>query len=168
MPVARGPQISGRSLIVVGVAGVLAAAFLMAFVIWVLGQSDSKVDVRLGDDRFRNIDARSMSARIASSGPVLFPDLSAGGTRDVYVQHLGTDPAQGWLAFDARRPGAPRDCFLEWRADRRVFVDKCDTSVVVPADGQGQRQYSATVNSDGKVVIDLNLAPATPAVPVTT
>jgi hypothetical protein len=64
------------------------------------------------------------------------------------------------LAFDARKPGAPRECYLEWQRDRGVFVDLCDGSEV-SADGAGLRQYPAVVNSDGKVVIDFNASPDT-------
>ena len=158
MPVARGPRMTARNAIVVGVAGVISGVMLMGFVVWATGQSTDKGQFRLGDAQFRDITADRMARRIAAEGPVLFPDVSNNRTRDIYVQHLGTDPKTGWLAFDARRPGAPRDCFLEWQRDRDIFVDRCD-GAQVPADGAGLRQYPAVVNDDGKVVIDFNTSP---------
>src|SRR5687768_6706215 len=126
MPVARGPNVTARNAIVVGVAGVLPAVILLLFVLCLTSQNGNKVEFRLGDEQFQDITAGRMATRIADEGPVLFPDVSANRSRDIYIQHLGTDPKTGWLAFDARKPGAPRECFLEWQRDRRVFVDRCD------------------------------------------
>jgi hypothetical protein len=155
MPVASGPRVTARSAIVVGAAGVLAAVILVIFVVWVAEQNNSKVKFSLGDDQFQDITAVRMAPQIADDGPVLFPDVSANRSRDIYVQHLGTDPKTGWLAFDAREAGAPRECFLDWNKDRQLFVDRCDGSVV-PADGAGLRQYPAVVNQNGKVIINFN------------
>jgi len=155
MPVARGPRVTARSAIVVGAAGVVTAVILVLFVLWVTSQNGNKVEFRLGDEQFQDITADRMAARIADEGPVLFPDVSANRSRDIYVQHLGGDPKSGWLAFDARKPGASRECFLEWQTDRQLFVDRCDKSEV-GADGAGLRQYPAVVNKNGKVVINFN------------
>lgn len=149
-----------RSAIVVGAAGVLTAVVLVLFVLWITSQNGNKVEFRLGDEQFQDITADRMAARIADEGPVLFPDVSANRSRDIYVQHLGGDPKSGWLAFDARKPGASRECFLEWQTDRQLFVDRCDKSEV-GADGAGLRQYPAVVNNNGKVVINFNSATAT-------
>lgn len=155
MPVASGPRVTARSAIVVGAAGVVTAVVLVIFVVWVAGQNHSKVKFSLGDDQFQDITATRMAPQIAADGPVLFPDVSANRSRDIYVQHLGTDPKTGWLAFDAHEAGAPRECFLDWKKDRQLFVDRCDGSVV-PADGTGLRQYPAVVNANGKVIINFN------------
>jgi hypothetical protein len=167
MPVASGPRVTARNAIVVGVAGVLSAVILVVFVLWVTSQNGNKVEFRLGDEQFQDITADRMAARIADEGPVLFPDVSANRSRDIYVQHLGTDPKKGWLAFDAREAGEPRECFLDWKADRQVFVDRCDGSEV-GADGAGLRQYPAVVNANGKVVIDFNASASTTSAPAST
>ena len=152
---------TARSAIVVGAAGVLTAVILVIFVLWVTSQIGNKLVFRVGDEQFQDITADRMAARIADEGPVLFPDVSANRSRDIYVQHLGSDPKMGWLAFDARKPGATRECFLEWQRDRQLFVDRCDKSEVA-ADGAGLRQYPAVVNNNGKVVINFNAgAPTT-------
>jgi hypothetical protein len=159
VPVSKGP--SAQRALVVALAGVLAGVMLLLFVVWLVGRSDSGVDIRLGDDQFRSIDARRQSAVIDRGGPVLYPDV-AGGDRAVYVQHLGDDPLRGWLAFDARRPGETRPaCTLRWDAARSVFTDPCDPSATIPANGTGLRQYVVTVDDDGRVIIDLNADPAT-------
>lgn len=155
MPVASGPRVTARNAIVVGAAGVLTAVVLLAFVLWLTSQNGNRVEFRLGDEQFQDITADRMAKQIAADGPVLFPDVSANRSRDIYVQHLGADPKTGWLAFDAREAGAPRECFLDWQRDRQLFVDRCDGSEV-GADGAGLRQYPAVVNNNGKVVIDFN------------
>jgi hypothetical protein len=158
MPVARGSGISARNALVVGASGVIAAVVL-GFMVLYLAKRSENVSVRLGDDRFRDIDAEKSARTIAKDGPVIYRDL-AGGDRDIYVQHLGADPRQGWLAFDVRPPGEPRACALVWQAEPRQFGDngRCTRSYTVPADGTGLRQYPATVDDTGKVVVDLNAA----------
>jgi len=167
MPVARGPRVTARNAIVVGAAGVLTAVMLLLFVLWLTSQNGNRVEFRLGDEQFQDITADRMAKQIADDGPVLFPDVSANRSRDIYVQHLGADPKTGWLAFDAREAGAPRECFLDWQRDRQLFVDRCDGSEV-GADGAGLRQYPAVVNNNGKVVINFNAsAGSTSTIPPT-
>ena len=99
-------------MLLVGVAGAVVAVALVFGALW-LARSGADVEIRLGDPDFGDLDIHRISAEIADSGPVLFPDV-AGGARDLIVQHLGDDPEAGWYAFDARRPGQPRDCFFRW------------------------------------------------------
>jgi hypothetical protein len=157
MPVARGPRVDARSALVVGASGVVVALVILAIVLWLSSRDD--IQVRLGDDRFQDYDAESGADEIAQRGPILFPDPANRG-RDIYLQHLGEDPQQGWLAFDARPPGEGRDCFLMWNAATRELVDngKCSRPYTFPEDGTGLPQYPATVNDDDKVVVDLNAA----------
>jgi hypothetical protein len=171
MPVARGARVDARSALLVGASGVIVALIAIGMVLWLSSRND--IHVRLGDDRFQDYDAESGADEIAQRGPILFPDPANRG-RDIYLQHLGDDPAQGWLAFDARPLGEARDCFLVWRPDTRTLVDngECSQAFSFPEDGAGLPQYPATVNSDGKVVVDLNAANRTgataPAASVTT
>ena len=96
----------------------------------------------------------------------MFPDVSANRSRDIYVQHLGTDPKTGWLAFDARKAGsASGTAFSNGSA-----TDKCSsTAATVPRSAPtapGLRQYPAVVNSNGKVIINFNASgPATTTIP---
>jgi hypothetical protein len=157
MPVARGPRVDARSALVVGASGVVVALVILGFVLWLSSRDD--IQVRLGDDRFQDYDAESGADEIAQRGPILFPDPANRG-RDIFLQHLGDDPADGWLAFDARPLGEGRACFLEWQPDTREFLDngECTQSYRFPEDGEGLPQYPASVNTDGKVVVDLNAA----------
>ncbi len=54
---------------------------------------------------------------IARYGPILLPD-QAGGQRDIFLQHLGSSPGEGWYAFDTRKAGQGRPCTLKWNARR--------------------------------------------------
>ena len=109
-----GSKSGVRRGVVVGLAGVAAGLALVAAVVWLAGPS-GQVELRLGDRDFRDLDAVRISAEIAKRGPVLFSDV-AGGSRDIILQHLGTDPESGWLAFEARRAGQDRRCFFQWQA----------------------------------------------------
>jgi hypothetical protein len=104
-------------------------------------------------------DAKSLATTVRNSGPLLLPD-PLGGSRDVYVQHLGGDD---WRAFEAHAPGAPRRCALRWEAASRTFSDRC-RAATYPADGAGLVSFPTRVDERGRVVVDL----ARPTAPVTT
>ncbi len=148
---------SPRSM-VLAVAGVVVGIVLVLviFVFAVPSLTESgKVEVKLGSDTYSPGSAEAKAETIAQDGPILLPDVSGRNERDIYLQHIGDDPATGWYAFDARRPGQSRDCSLEWRSESEEFVDPCD-GTVVPADGAGLIAYQVTVTEDGNLVIDLN------------
>ncbi len=148
---------SPRSM-VLAVAGVVVGIVLVLviFVFAVPSLTESgKVEVKLGSDTFSPGSAEAKAKTIAEDGPILLPDVSGRNERDIYLQHIGDDPATGWYAFDARRPGQPRNCSLEWKAEADQFVDPCD-GTVVPADGAGLIVYQVTVTEDGGLVINLN------------
>lgn len=157
MPVARGTRWNARSVIVLGLTAVAVALLLGAFAIYL---ADNGNNVRLGDNQFGDLGAERTAKRIAADGPIQFPDVS-GGNRIVNLSHVGDDPATGWYVFDARSPGAARDCILDWNRDRSVFVDRCDPNRTYPIDGAGLRQYVVSVNDKGRLIIDFNTDPAT-------
>ncbi len=154
-PVASDASFDTRRAIVVGVVAVVLGIGLVVLVTRLAGTGT--LDVKLGDDRFQDISAANLARQIDEGGPVLFPDAGT-GERDIIVQHLATDPNEGWYAFNAQRPGQPRECTLAWQADRDLFTDSCDPSVTVPADGGDQVSYPAEVDADGRLDIDLNAA----------
>ncbi len=129
MPVARGPQINSRSAVLVGVTGVVIALLLGAMVVWLARSSDS-VQIRVGDTNFDAGFIGRQSEEIAARGPILYPDAGSVGSRDLFIQHVGSDPSVGWLAFEARRPADPRDCTAAWNTERRVFELTSSTDVV--------------------------------------
>jgi len=135
--------------VVIGIGLVIA---LFVFAIPSLTESGT-TSIQLGDDTFDAGDAEDRSETIADSGPILFPDV-AGNQRDVYLQHLSDDPNEGWLAFDARRPGTDRTCTLEWTGS--AFRDPCG-GPDVPPDGQGLVQYQVEVTEDGNLTVDFQV-----------
>jgi hypothetical protein len=130
------------------VLGVLTAVLLIVFVLR-LSQS-SKTKVQLGSSTFAAGKAAQLQPQIARDGPLLFQGLRGQGG-DLYVQHLGADPAHGWLAFTADAP-APAGCVLSWQPSRHALA--C-SGVSFPADGQGLDQFAVTVDSKGRVIVDL-------------
>jgi hypothetical protein len=91
---------------------------------------------------------------IARDGPVLYPDASPNRARDLYVQHLSPDPDQGWLAFAAQAPGAPRECQVRWEAAEWSFLDPC-SGRRYPADGEGLTRYAVRLEGD-RLYVNLN------------
>ena len=154
MPVAQGPKFDPVRAIILGAVGVALGVALIFLVARLAGSGS--VEVKLGDDRFEDIDASELADEIAARGPVLFPDAGV-GSRDIIIQHLGSTPEDGWLAFDARLPGRPRECFLRWVEEDRLFVDVCDETVTVAADGGDLTQYPVEVTDD-RLVVDINAA----------
>ncbi len=156
-PVQQSKARSPRSM-VLAVAGIVIgiALVLVLFVVAIPSLTESgKVEVKLGSDTYSPGSATSKAATIARDGPILLPDVSGRNERDVYLQHLGDDPTTRWYAFDARRPGQPRDCSLQWDASAQQFRDPCDGTIVA-ADGAGLIAYQVTVTDDGQLVVDLN------------
>jgi hypothetical protein len=144
-----------RELTAVGLAlGGVVAAVLVGVLLLRLARGGD-VEVRLGSDTFDAGRAGRIAAEVAERGPALYSDV-AGGSRDLIVNHLGGDPATGWVAFSAREPGAARDCYVEWRPDEGRFVDRC-SGRSYPPDGTGLEQFPAAV-VDGNVIVDINRA----------
>jgi hypothetical protein len=150
VPVDRSGGHTGRVAVVSLVALVLLAGGL--WLAAALLSNNPSVDVRLGDDVFDAGKTGRIAAEIAERGPLIYSDV-AGRSEDIIVQHLGSDPERGWLAFSAHKPGGRRDCFLEWNRKRKLFVDTCDRTSF-PPDGEGLRHYDVTVRN-GRVEVDL-------------
>ena len=164
-PVARSQGHTGRALAVA--AGGVVVAIGIAAALAVLANRGS-VDVRLGSDTFAEQDAEDAAGRVAEEGPILYAD-TAGGDRDIVLQHLGDDPEEGWIALAARPPGVSRQCTIQWDASDEVFrlldssgevSGECD-GTEYPADGEGLPTYPVTVSSNGKLDVDLNAADRT-------
>jgi hypothetical protein len=138
------------------ILAVLAAVLLIVFVLRLARSPGGKVN--LGDQEFVLGKARDFAPRVAAHGPLLFPPLR--GSITLYVQHLGGDPAHGWLAFGAHVPGEASRCVVQWRPATNDFVDPC-TQARFPAGGQGLDQYATRVDSSGQVIVNLR-QPVTP------
>jgi hypothetical protein len=135
------------TLLVTGAGGVLAGVLLVGLMLVLLGSGDVKS--RLGDPVYDAGNAEAF-ARRADEQPVLLPAL-VGFERDILVSHIRDDE---WRAFEANPPGKGRRCQVRWRRATRDFRAPC-TGAVYPLDGTGLKQYSATVNEAGRLIIDL-------------
>ncbi len=150
MPVAKGPKFDLRSAAIFGGIAVLAAIVIGFFAVRLGQQSNTLV---LGDPNFGQINVFRMAESIDDDGPVLWPDI-ASNTRDIWLQHIGDDVGEGWVAFDARLPGAGRECNVEWSVANQTFTDPC-TGEVFPADGEGLPQIPVFID-ETILVIDIN------------
>jgi hypothetical protein len=153
---ARDPRSLGLAIggLVIGVA------LLIVVFVFAIPQLTESGSIRVGGSS-APLDlgnARLKAELIARDGPITFAD-PAGGSRDVIVHHLGDDPLQGWIAFDARRPGTGRECTLEWNPERRVFTDPCGAPDV-PAEGGDLPHYRVELYGDEQLAVRL-VTPAT-------
>src|SRR5690606_14248771 len=151
-PVERRSSSATTTAVLIGIAGVVAGLGLVWFMVNLAGEGTDSVQVRLGDDRFDAGHVEDRADSIDDGGPVLFPDV-AGRSRDIYLQHLGDEPDEGWLAFAAQATGKARDCFLQWQPDDSEFED-CDGDRY-PADGDHPQltPYPVTVE-EGRIYVD--------------
>ena len=139
-------------MLVTAIGAVLAAALLFAIVAQAMTTNTGSGSDG-GETRTTQFDvgpAEQRAAAVARDGPLLFPD-PRGGSRDIYVQHLGD---KDWVAFEARASGAPRRCVLRWEQPARHFVDPCDGRIF-PADGSGLVTFPVRVDDDDRVIVDL-------------
>lgn len=157
LPRVRNPR---RTRLVVGAAvlGVFLTSVLLVLV--VRFASERPDEVNLGRDRFEVGEAGVFARAIERDGPILFKDpLTSRPGREIYVQHLGEEEDDGWLALDAYAPGAPREerCILEWDDAQEVFTDPCGDARI-PAAGTGVPTYPGEVDDRDVVIIDLRTA----------
>jgi hypothetical protein len=153
-PVERRSSSATTTAVLIGLAGVVAGLGLVVLMVNLASRGSETFEVRLGDDRFAAGGVERRADSIERGGPILFSDV-AGGSRDIILQHIGTEPDEGWFAFSAQPVGKPRDCFLQWQAEVRTFED-CD-GVRYPADGDDPAltQYPVSIE-DGDLFVDLN------------
>lgn len=159
LPRVRNPR---RTRMIVGASlvGVFLTGLLVVAVVRFASQRPDEVN--LGLDRFEVGRADVFARAIERDGPILFKDpLTSRPGREIYVQHLGDDENEGWLALDAYAPGAPREqrCILEWDRAEQVFTDPCGDDNV-PADGTGVQTYTGEVDDREAVIIDLRTSRA--------
>jgi hypothetical protein len=152
----RPPSLAQRTFLpVLGGIGFLA---VLAGLLWLvaahLAHNAQKLDVRLGAKVFDVGRAADVADSITSGrAPLAFPDPRPGGDRDIFVNHLDTDPTKGWVAFEARPPGEPRRCNLVPRPGAARLTDPC-TGTTFPLDGTGLPALAIEVNSANHVVVD--------------
>ena len=146
--------------------GTLVALALAAALVWAVVNfaSENPDQANLGDPVFNVGRTDRLSKEIDKRGPFLFQDpLSLGRGRNLYVQHLGTDPDKGWSAIEARLPD-DTSCPVTWDRARSAFVD-CRGGRH-PADGTGLTTYPGTVRN-GQVRVDLRTAASRPTTSTT-
>ena len=145
------PQISRTTAIVTSaVLAVIAAGLLLVFVIHLSQAKGGKVQI--GATEFQIPIKVTRLVTDANRAPLFFPD-ARGHTLDVFVSHLGTDPEQGWQAFEAHAPAAGRSCDVQWQPGPRAFRDPC-TATTYPEDGTGLIHYPVRIDSSGHLIVD--------------
>ena len=158
LPRVRNPGRT-RAIVAASVLGVVLTAVLVLLVVRFASQRPDEVN--LGEDRFEVGRSDVFARAIRRDGPILFKDpLTSRPGREIYVQHLGDDEAEGWFAVDAYGVDAPREerCILEWDRREKVFTDPCG-GPDVPADGTGLATYPGEVDDRRAVIIDLRPDP---------
>ena len=139
---------SPRAVLGVAVLAVVGAVVLLVLVLRLTQVEGAKV--RLSDPVFRIKPAARYAADIARHGPLLFQD-PLNRARDIVLSHQGTDPNDGWLSFEARRPD---DLSCRITLDRRTGALRDCHGAGVTDDGPGLVHYTAKVVK-GTVEVDL-------------
>ncbi|MCP3989592.1 MAG: hypothetical protein GY724_10990 [Actinomycetia bacterium] len=156
MPVAQGGAPPLRQVAMIG----LGVVMTMGTILFLVTQMDNllggvgDIDLDIGDGIYRPGPAADLASAV-EEGPLLLPDL-AGGDSDFFLQHLGDDVDEGWIAIAARPQTAARHCFVEWKADERSFVDSCD-GATYPEDGAGLPHHPVRVTDEGDIEVEVNV-----------
>jgi len=134
----------GTTLVIGGIVALVAAMLMVALVLRLA--SDPEVAKAVGAETFRVGNAERLAAAIERGGPFLFQDpLEQGGDgrgRDIYLEHTGDDPAEGWSAVEVSTAGT--GCRLELDRGTGRYRKPCPDNRRYPAEVEG-----------GVVVVDL-------------
>lgn len=153
MPIAPSRKNPFNQAAAIAVAGILGAVAIGFLVLRIADQAaDGQLDLNIGDDKFFIGEYEALADKIDDEDvfggdPLLISGL--GNDRDVYVQHIGDVPRDGWLVFAVRPDDAARECFVLWDRDASEFVgnDACP-DLRFPEDGEGLRQYPVEIIGD--------------------
>jgi hypothetical protein len=137
-----------RSLVTTAAVALVASGLVFALVVKLSSSPGAKNN--LGSPVFVVGPASHFAKRV----PLLFQSLQGAGDRDIYVNHLGAEVTEGWIAFDARSRGEARSCFLRWDAGAGQFTDPCTKRTHGPDPGPDFTHYRTTVDAAGRVVVD--------------
>ncbi len=146
-----GPVLAGIAVIAV-LGGVLWG--ISAWVTARQRDDPENFQVQVGDEAFDAGRYERLLTRIERDGPLLFPDLLVGGDLNVYVNHVGPTPQEGWVAFEAKAPGADVTCTLRWDGAARQFADPC-TGAHYPPGGDGLRAFPTEIDVGGHLIMRL-------------
>ena len=150
---AHGVRVNVVKATVVCVAGIVVALACL-FILLSISKSSDSIEIRLGDDDFRGIDATNLANEISSNGPVLFPDL-VGRNRPIWITHAGNNPQTDWFAFLAQIPEQADSCIAQWDSDNSNFFNSCNSKNKFPPDGTGLEQLTwQVVQGELRVVIN--------------
>ena len=151
MSARAGPADRRRAVVAATLAAVALAAVLVFFAVRFAARNPDEANLGPTVVRF---DADRLGREIAERGPFLFKDpLTRAAGRELYVQHLGSDPKRGWIGIRAYASRVTLACLLRWDRAALRFVDPC-TGAAYPPDGTGLVTYPATVEG-GTVTVDL-------------
>lgn len=112
MPIERRTSRSQVTVVLIAICSLVLVGSLVYAIIQV-ASGGKGLSFDLGEDRFRAGNAEIL-AKQAKDAPILLSDVSGNGQqRPIVLTHSGDDPKQGWVAFEARPPGAPTNCILQ-------------------------------------------------------
>lgn len=155
---ARQTVSGARSMVTTAAVALVASAILFFLVVQL--SSDPEAKNNLGDPTFELGAAADRAENVRDTGPLLFQAPQGGGTRDIYVHHLGGKSTENWVAFLAYR-GGRRDCHLEWNQRTERFTEPCTRRTYGADPGPAFEHFRALVRDDGTLVVDFRPAPTT-------
>ena len=138
----------------------VAIALLVSFgALWIFARiaSNHAGSINLGSRVFAlgNAEKRAKQAKVS---PLFFNDLVRDGRRLPVVLAFIGDPE--WAALNAIPPGSTEACVVKWDEATRALIDPCTKTLYGPNGvrdgGPPLTRYLATVDQQGRLVVDLN------------
>jgi hypothetical protein len=116
------------------VGGIIVLA-LIGLMLWgfaaYISRGGTETSERLAPSSLRLGSVTNVADQVTESGPILFPGLgTTEGERTIVLDHVGDDPARGWVVYFAYPAGGDPDCAVE-----QVRVDGDGTREFVDCDG---------------------------------
>ena len=145
------PRRKGTAFVTIAALGVVVAVIVAISLIEL--SSNGSVKNQLSSPTFLAGRAQDYAPLVAQNGPILLPDPQ-GGSRNVYLQHLGPDPSVGWITILAVPPGEVPRCVVTWEQSAQLFRDPCTGRTYPPA-GTGLVRYPTTVLPSRRIQVDL-------------
>lgn len=113
------PNIGG--IVVLGLIGLMLWGFAAY-----ISRDGTETSERLAPSSLRVGSVQNASDVVAEDGPIIFPGLgTTTGERTIVLDHVGDDPATGWIVYFAYPADGDPDCGVEQIIGTRNFID-CD------------------------------------------
>jgi hypothetical protein len=155
----RRPQLrSTFARAVVPVLGGLAFFAVLGLALWgvaaIISHNSDQASQHLAPTSQEMGSRVALAAAIAKQGPIVLQDL-IGNDRHVVLEHVGTDPDNGWFLYLAHPADRDATCTVAVVKGTHTFTD-CEHRTIAPEQlATVPSGVAPIINPDGSLTLDL-------------